>query len=313
MKKVELFVLNYNGADFISPCVSSLLEAIKNSKYSCKLYIIDNRSVDKSVEIIQKHFQDVSVISMNENRVLCSFNDVVANSKADIVFLLNNDLKADPYFIDPLVEVFEEQKDTFLVAAKSFLFNDSYEGGRSVPMVKQGLFSMDCRFPGYEKLMNQFGLTFSAGFGAFDRLRFLELGGYDDLYLPGRMEDADLTFRAWKKGWKCYYQPKSILYHMGGKSFKDRFGDRGTMEIAHRNTFLFMWKNINFYRYWIAHFLFLIPRIIWMLLRGRPEFLTGFIKALKKLKITLSRRHHEKNVSYQYTDREVISFFSYER
>ena len=81
------------------------------------------------------------------------------------------------------------------------------------------------------------------------------------------------------------------------------------MEIAHRNTFLFMWKNSEAPEYWLAHFLFLVPRIIWMLLRGHSELLTGFLKALPKLKQALSKRQQEKKVPYQYSDREVLSFF----
>lgn len=308
---VDIFVLNYNGADYILDCISSLLLSLKNSRHNCQLSIIDNHSTDHSVQIIKDKFPEVEIVSMAENRVLCSFNDVVRQSKADLVFLLNNDLKADPFFIDPLVMVFQENKDVFLVAAKSFLFDGSYEGGRSVPFVKFGFFGTTCRFRGFERYMDQFGFTFAAGFGAFDRNKFIELGGYDDLYLPGRLEDADLAFRAWKKGWKSYYQPQSILYHRGAKSFKDRFGSRGTMELAYQNTFLFMWKNLLSPYHCLTHVCFFLPRLVWMLLKGRFEFLTGFIKAVGKSIPAFERRQREKMIQYQYSDSEVISFFKY--
>ena len=208
-----------------------------------------------------------------------------------------------------MVAVFQENRDAFLVAAKSFLFDGSYEGGRSIPFIKFGFFGSTCRFQGFEKYTDKFGFTFAAGFGAFDRNKFLELGGFDDLYLPGRLEDADLAFRAWKKGWKSYYQPESILYHIGARSFKDRFGSRGTMELAYRNTFLFMWKNIVSPYYCITHICFLLPRLFWMLFKGRFEFLTGFIKAMRKFILAFEKRHCEKTIPYQYSDREVISFF----
>lgn len=307
--RVELFVLNYNGAHYISDCIDSFLQAIRNSSHECCLSMIDNKSADDSVRVIRSKFQEVNVIPMEENRVLCSFNKAAARSQAEIVFLLSNDLKAGPFFIDPILSVFLEKQDVFLVASKSFLFDGSYEGGRSIPFMSFGLFGTACRFTGYERLIDRFGITFSAGFGAFNRKKFLELGGYDDLYLPGRMEDADLMFRAWKKGWKCYYQPKSILYHMGGKSFKDRFGERGTMEIAHRNTFLFMWKNVRSPQYLFQHFFFLLPRTVWMVLRGRYEFFTGFLKALGRLRQGLLRRREERRIQYAFNDRQVLRFF----
>ena len=309
--RIELFVLNYNGEEYIVDCIESLFRAIEKSSHECWLSVIDNCSADQSVPLLQNRFPQLRIHSMAQNNVLCSFNEPVAQSEADIVFLLNNDLKAEPDFIDPLVSVFEKADDAFFAAAKSFLFDGSYEGGCSIPFVSFGLFGTTCRFKSHEELINRPGTTFSAGFGAFDRKKYLEIGGYDDLYLPGRMEDADLMFRAWKKGWKCYYEPTSVLYHMGAKSFKKRFGERGTMEIAHRNTFLFMWKNMDDPRYWAAHFLFLLPRMMRMLLRGHPELITGFLKALPKLSLALSKRRQEKIVNYLFSDREVISFFTY--
>lgn len=308
--RTDFFILNYNGSGFVAECIQSFLQATKHSRHDCRVVVIDNKSTDDSIALIQKSFPDVRILDMQENRVLCSFNDATAQSDADIVFLLNNDLKADPYLIDPMISVFENNEDAFLVTAKSLLFDGAYEGGRSIPLMSFGIFSTTCQFQGYEKLKDKPGFTFAAGFGAFHRKRFLELGGYDDLYLPGRVEDSDLMLRAWKKGWKCYYQPNSILYHMGGKTFKLKYGERGTMEIAHKNTFLFMWKNISSAEYVLSHLFFLLPKMIWMLLKGRWEFITAFLKALTKLDLVIKRRIRERKIQYRFSDREVIDMFA---
>jgi N-acetylglucosaminyl-diphospho-decaprenol L-rhamnosyltransferase len=305
----ELFILNYNGERYIANTIDSMLAAIARCNHACSLTIIDNVSTDQSVALISKRYPNLRLLRMNENRVLCSFNDAVGNSDADVVFLLNNDLTADPNFIDPILQVFKDKQDTFLVAAKSFLLDQSYEGGRSVPFVKYGIFGTSCSFQGFESLVNQPGITFSVGFGAFDRNRFLELGGFDDLYLPGRLEDADIALRAWRSGWKCYYEPKSILYHAGAQSFNERFGKKGTLEIAHKNTFLFIWKNIHDVRYWFSHWLFLLPRLFLSVLRGQTEFASGFFKAIPKMKLALHKRHDEKHHAYRLSDREVINCF----
>ena len=307
--RVDLFVLNYNGETCIRECVHSLMEALKQSVHRCSLFVIDNCSRDQSVTILQREFPQLYIYQMAKNNVLCSFNEPVAKSNADVVFLLNNDLKVDPFFIDPMVSWFEEKKEVFLVAAKSFLPDGSYEAGRAIPFISYGMFGTTCHFRGFEQYIDKPGLTFASGFGAFDRHKFVELGGFDDLYLPGRLEDSDISFRAWKKGWKSYYQPKSTIYHLGAKSFKERFGERGTMELAHRNTFLFMWKNMESNTYWAQHFLFLIPRIFWMLLKGRYEFATGFLKAIWRLSAVLERRKQQKEIRYTYADKEVMSFF----
>ena len=48
---------------------------------------------------------------------------------------------------------------------------------------------------------------------AFDRRKFLELGGFDEILKPFYLEDTDLGYMAWKRGWKVLYQPASVVYH----------------------------------------------------------------------------------------------------
>ena len=62
---------------------------------------------------------------------------------------------------------------------------------------------------------------------AFDRSKFLELGGFDELLAPFYLEDTDLGYLAWKRGWKVLYQPASVVYHEHrgtiGKHFSDAY------------------------------------------------------------------------------------------
>lgn len=306
--RVDLFILNYNGASYALDSIASFLEAIKRSSYECKLFVIDNSSTDNSVELIRRQFFNVKILSM-KNRVLCSFNEAARGSNADVVFLLNNDLKVASDSLDHAIRLFQNHNDLFMVSMKSFLQDGSYEGGLAKPFLQLGIFGTTCHFKGHEKLIGRTNITFAAGFGAFDRKKFLELDGYDDLYLPGRLEDVDLCLRAWKKGWKSYYQPKSIVWHIGAKSFNERFGRRGTMELAYRNTFLFMWKNFRTPQYWFSHVIFLLPKMLWMLAKGRHEFITGFVKATRKIPTVIQRRKKEKSMAYKHSEREIMEKF----
>ena len=212
---VNIIILNYNGRDLLVECLPSIVEASHTSKYSCKVTVIDNVSIDDSVEFVRANFSDVEVVEAEENLVLCSYNDVIKSLDDDIVILLNNDLKLDKYFVDPLVSVFSDQKDVFFVASRGYSFNGvDYEGDRAIAKIKWGVLAPETRFKGHERFIKKDGYTISAGIAAFDRRKFNELGGYDDLYLPGRYEDVDLCFRGWKRGWKGIYQPESIQFHM---------------------------------------------------------------------------------------------------
>jgi GT2 family glycosyltransferase len=145
---------------------------------------------------------------------------------------------------------------------------------------KCGMLWCSARYPGYESHAMVPSRTAVSGFGAFSREKFLDLGGYDLRYLPGTLEDLDICYRAAQRGYSLYYQPRSLVYHMGQASFKKAFSDLRRSTIAYRNTFLFMWKNFRGPKFWAAHIFFLPLRMLWSVLRLRFGFVFGFFEAL---------------------------------
>jgi hypothetical protein len=215
--------------------------------------------------------------------LLCSYNDYLPKITEPVVILLNNDIRVEPDFIGPLLAPFAEDASTFLVAPRVMTFDGkTIESGRSVARVRFGIFECTAHYPGFQEEALRPSETFSAGFGAFSREKFLALGGYDELFLPGIMEDVDLCHRARKAGYGLWYEPRSVLYHIGQATFKKRFGVFGLRVLAHRNNFLFMWKNFSGHKFWLTHLIFLPLRLLFPLLKGKPELLVGFLKAVKK-------------------------------
>ena len=218
-----------------------------------------------------------------QNLVLCSYNDYLKKIKEPVTILLNNDIRVDKDFIDPLVRKFQEDPQTFLAAPRVMSFDGkSIEAVDSRWKLKYGMLWSSARYPGYESHAMVPGRTSASGFGAFSREKFLELGGYDLRYLPGTLEDLDLCYRAAQKGYTLYYEPRSIVFHMGQASFKKAFSDLRRETLAYRNTFLFLWKNFHGFSFWIPHLFFLPPRMLWMLLKGRFGFIAGFFEALMR-------------------------------
>ena len=200
----------------------------------------------------------------------------------DVAILLNNDIRVEPNFIDPLLKKFEKEPKTFLVAPRVMSFDGTWtEAGRSRAGIRFGIFWCNARYKGYEKEVMTASETFSSGFGAFSRKAFLELGGYDDRFMPGIFEDVDLCHRAQKSGYGLYYEPQSVVYHMGQATFKKEFGAEKISVLAHRNNFLYTWKNYSGVVFWLQHLFFLPLRLAFALLRGQTTFVQGFFQALK--------------------------------
>ncbi len=304
--KVEVVVLNYNGGEIFRDCLPSLEASTQKTRHTVRLVILDNGSTDGSDRMAEKFSPRLTVVHSKENRLLCSYNDYLKQADCDVAILLNNDMKVDENFIDPLIEPFEKKGNVFMVTPKCLSFDGSrYEGGITRFRIHYGIFWASARYPGHEKDIQETRPTMSAGYGAFDRKKFLELGGYDDLYLPGRLEDSDLCFRAWKKGWRLLYEPRSVVYHKGGVAFHKRFGEWGTLKINHRNSFLFVWKNISDPVFLFSHFLFLPFRLIFALLKGQTEFVVGFFDALPFAGKAVKKRSQLEPSSI--SDREIFN------
>ncbi len=306
---ISILVVNWNGEEFLRKCLDSVVNAAKESKHKCSVIVVDNDSKDRSIEYVKENFPEVRLIENESNRSFCSYNRVVERLDCEIVILLNNDLKVDKHFIDPLVAPFEGEEDLFFTASKCYDFdeaNKTYSGSKTRIKLKWGILYGDARYPGHEKFIDQKGYTLSTGFGAFDRKKYVELGGYDDLYLPGRVEDIDLCYRGWKRGWKAYYIPESVVYHIGQATYHKMYGVGRTYVITHRNGFLFVWKNITDMRLILGEHLFLLfPRLIFSMFKGDFAFILGFLEALKFLPAALKRRMSVKP-AFNKRDKEIM-------
>ncbi|MFA5008036.1 MAG: glycosyltransferase [Candidatus Omnitrophota bacterium] len=300
--KINIAILNYNGKKLLEECLPSILEAAHNSRLKPKVTVLDNRSNDTSVEFLKKEFPEVNIYIAKENKVYCSYNEFFKNVDDDVVVILNSDIKVDKNFLDPLIKNFKDP-DVFFVSSRMYYFDGvTYQGDKSKAVIRLGIISADTRFKGYKTLIMDKAFTFSTGNGAFHRKKFLELGGFDELYLPGRYEDVDFCFRGWKEGFKGIYEPESITYHKGYASFKAAFSDREIQKTVFRNSLLFMWKNITDKKILFKMHLWLLPRLILFILTLRFYFLKGFFDALVKV----SEIKKSRSVNFKKTDRQVL-------
>jgi N-acetylglucosaminyl-diphospho-decaprenol L-rhamnosyltransferase len=217
-----------------------------------------------------------------KNLVLISYNEFMKTIKEDLAVILNNDMKVNENFILPLVKYFGK-KDTFFVSPKHMSFDGKeYQGGKNKFTGRLGFLSASPDYPGFEKDIDISSPNLFTGNGAFDVKIFNKLGGFDPLYLPGGMEDTDLCYRAWESGYKGWYEPESVLYHIGSASFKKMFSPAGRHINNYRNSFLFAWKNTGPAA--LAALLALLPfTLVIFLLTGRFYHLLGFFSALAKL------------------------------
>ena len=96
MSEITVVIPNYNGMKYLAECMTSLCREQQNAP-GYEVLIIDNASVDGSVEYLQKEWcgEGVRLISLPENTGFChAVNLGIREAKTPYVILLNNDTKA---------------------------------------------------------------------------------------------------------------------------------------------------------------------------------------------------------------------------
>lgn len=279
----SLMVLNWNGAHLLEMCLPSIIEAAHRS--GAEVVVVDNASTDGSRDLCAARFPEVRFEYCAENRVLASYNQAAENCKSDVIVFLNNDLEVHPNFVSYLLPHFENE-NLFGAACSIRSYppaeDAAVEEGAQRVIWTRGMLRgepFETRTPAPTFFM-------CGGAAAVNRVKFLEIGGFDDMYFYYH-EDVDLSWRAWKAGWICLYEPNAIVYHMGGASAGRSSRVRTIML---RNEFLFHWKNLTSARLITSHLVTLAPRLLLAGLRGDRNRLMGFVAALRKLPVALRSR-----------------------
>jgi len=312
-KGISIIIPNWNGKPLLERNLPFLLDALSSYQGAKEVIVVDNGSIDGSAEFLASSYPNIKVLSSSTNEGFSTAcNNGILASNNEVVYLLNNDVVVNRNFLEPLWPYFEYD-DFFAVSSVAYPPDADVSLISHAPTV-QVKFKYGIFWYYYKEIINAgkpIPVFFSSGgHSAYDKNKFLALGGFDNLYHPFYWEDIDISYRAWKRGWRSYYEPKSGVIHNNqttiGASFKKDF----IQNIHWRNRFLFTWKNLDNKILWCQH-LFLLPiELALMPLIGRAYFSRGFFLALKKLlRVIKSRKTRGKSV---LTDKEILDFFKNE-
>ena len=314
---VTIQILNWDGLHLLKACLPKLTEAVQHhfdeTGNRLAVQVVDNGSRDGSVEYVEKYFPDMRVVALDRNYGYAIGNNKgLSHVRSEIVVLLNNDMLVKPDFLKPLLTPFEDPK-VFAVASQVF-FDDTTkrreETGKTSGRFEGGFF----RLWHDDVPINSSELpspVFWAGGGAcaVDLRKLMKIGGFDSLYHPFYVEDTDISWQAWKRGWTCLFAPKSHVVHRHRGTSRPKFGDDFVDRMIRRNQFLFIWKNVTNPGMMLSH-LAGLPRVHGsaMIQFGVQFEILSFLGAIARLPIALWRRAGNLR-SYAISDRQVLKMF----
>ena len=252
---VSVVIPTWNGKEHLARNLPSVVEALAGNP-DHEILVMENASDDGTAEFLAREFPSVRVVEMGSNLGFGRASNVgFSIARHDVVVLLNNDMRVEPDFLRPLLDGFRDPR-VFSVTSQIY-FQDSgklrEETGLTTGRWHRGgirLQHVD------DEAVDELFPTFYAGGGssAYDRLKILELGGFDEILAPFYMEDVDVSYMAWKRGWINFYAPRSIVHHEHrgtiGKHFDKAYIDR----VLQKNRLLFAWKNMHHWRRLLGHF-----------------------------------------------------------
>jgi GT2 family glycosyltransferase/glycosyltransferase involved in cell wall biosynthesis len=272
-KSASVVIPNWNGRDLLEKYIPSIIEALSGNPDN-EIIVVDNGSQDGSADFLRERFPSVRVLALDRNLGFGGGSNAGFDAaKNDIVVLLNSDMRVERDFLLPLLEAFADET-IFSVACQIFFSDPTKlreETGLTQSWWENG--SLRVRHRDDPAIQVPYPCAYGGGGScAFDRTKFLELGGFDELLAPFYLEDTDVGYLAWKRGWKVLYQPRSVVYHEHRGTIGKRFSAGEIDLVLKKNFVLFCWKNIHEWRRLGSHFFFAYAgAVVTVLFGDSPE------------------------------------------
>lgn len=282
---VSIVLPNWNGEALLSHNLTAVIAAAKDAE----IIVADDASTDGTISMLKEKFPKVKIVSnVTQLGFSGNVNTGVSHATGDIIVLLNTDVRPSMDFLDPLLSHFTDPT-VFAVGCleKSHEQKNIVERGRGLARWERGYFIHTKGL-----VSNDSTAWVSGGSGAYRKSMWDQIGGMDTLYNPFYWEDIDLSYTAWKAGFRILFEPKSIVehFHEVGK-IKTSYSPNDIKRIAYRNQFFFIWKNLSDSRILFSHMFWTPIRLLQSLFRGDFMMIVGFVFALVQLpRVFLSRQ-----------------------
>lgn len=236
-KSVSVVIPNYNGSHLLKKYLPFTVKAIRNAEVDFEIIVVDDCSNDDSVSFLQQHYPEIKLLVNQQNTGFsCSCNYGIEAARMEIILLLNSDVKLTPDYFDPLWKYFS-QPDTFGVMGRIVGMDGSclQDAAR---MPKLNGFKLKTAWFYYNQNHEESFTLYLSGANAFiDAKKLKDIGGFNKIFSPFYSEDFELSLRAWRLNWKCYYEHDAVCMHEISASTKDYKTARWVKMIYFRNRF----------------------------------------------------------------------------
>ena len=217
---VSIGLVTWNHAAYLPGSLGALIHV---NYPATELIVVDNGSIDNSLELVAQHCPSARVIRNSENTGFChAHNQAIAASQGTYYLALNPDIEMQPDYISNLVPVLERghrhgtavgkllllpmEKDAYRVdSAGLFIDRRRRQFLRGHGELDHGQYDAACEV---------FGADGAAPLYRREMLEDIKIQAqyFDELFFAHK-EDVDVAWRARLFGWSTCYQPSAVAFH----------------------------------------------------------------------------------------------------
>lgn len=237
---LSIVIVNYNVRHFLDQCLVSVLASARTladgRELELEVWVVDNNSVDGSVEMVRERFPEVRVIANKDNPGFAKANNqAIRQSNGDYVLLLNPDTVVERDTFRRCVDFFEEHADCGGLGVKMINGEGAFlkESKRGFPTPETSFYKISGLirlFPHHRRIARYYMGHLNddetnrvdvlpGAFLMISRAALEKVGLLDESYFMYG-EDIDFSWRIKLAGYENYYLPSARIIHYKGESTK---------------------------------------------------------------------------------------------
>ncbi|MGI8992425.1 MAG: glycosyltransferase [Bryobacteraceae bacterium] len=211
---ISVVIPSRGGKALLEQCLPKVLKEIGDFQF--EIIVVDNGSDDQTGEWLRVAYPAILVDSSSAPLSFArAVNRGIARARYSHVCLLNNDMLVQPGFFGPLRRAFKAVPALFSATAQIFFPEGVRREETGKAVMRQTAptdFPVRCDdpIPGEDLTYVLYG---SGGCSLYCGAKLRALGGVSEIYEPAYVEDLDLGYRAWLRGWPSVFSSDAHVIH----------------------------------------------------------------------------------------------------
>lgn len=231
---ISIVIPSHNGKHLLETLLPGLMPQAPD-----EVIVVDNGSTDGTAEWLTQSYPSVKVMQRATALGFAPASNLgIQAAQFSRLLMLNNDMVVEPSFLSELCKPFETVPDLFGATAQIFFpaGQRREETGKAVRPSRRmpDDFPVRCDLP-IEGEDGSYVLYGSGGCTLYDTAKLRALGGFGEQFKPAYVEDLDLGFRAWQRGWPTVFASNARVLHFHRQTSSKMFQPEQLDLLVERN------------------------------------------------------------------------------